>query len=147
LLHADVARKDVTLFPGKALCAADVTKLVQETMFVTRARFWAGKFSLCETNPAHNERGGSPSPSMPATHARATQANRGARHRVHAKPAKRQPCWTSGDRYAASMCHEWAEVLAFDVTLSANSADNVTRNATPDPPGSVNPHPAPSLPR
>jgi hypothetical protein len=39
--------------------------------------FWAGKFSHSETYPAHNERGGSPTPSMTRTSAPpAKQASR-----------------------------------------------------------------------
>src|SRR5215212_12063325 len=56
-----------------------VTKVVQETTFVTCARFWAGSCSLCETNPAHNGRGRPPSPSVTAAHTERHAGDRAAR--------------------------------------------------------------------
>jgi hypothetical protein len=125
-----------SLLPGgQALRAAGVTKLVQETMFVTRARSWAGKFSLCETNPAHNERR-----RLTLSLDVSSPRRRAAREPRWAPPLPRFA------RNAAAVLDERGPVCGLDVPRVGRGSRVRCDNATPDPPGSVSPHPA-LLPR
>ena len=78
------------------------TNVLVGNTFVRCAKFWAGFATVCVEIRPTTSAGGSPSPSVTAAHASATQANRAARHQSDAKPAKQKRAQRDGTTCSGS---------------------------------------------